>query len=79
MAKFIIFFYLHNFDSCGSGHRHCVRQTDTEKSFDVMMAGVIVLFQSFGDRESLRVWSPVEQALQRYASKQKWERCYTII
>ncbi len=45
------FSFLRNFDSCRSGHPCWARQTDTEKDFDVMMARVIVLFQSFGERE----------------------------
>lgn len=45
------FSFLWNFDSCRSGHPCRARQTDTEKGFDTMMARVIVLFQSFGERE----------------------------
>lgn len=36
-----------------------MRQTCSENGFDMMMAGVIVLFQSFGEREFLCVQSPV--------------------
>lgn len=32
-----------------------MRQTETEKCFDMMMARVIVLFQSFGDRKLMCV------------------------
>lgn len=36
-----------------------MRLTHSENGFDMMMAGVIVLFQSFGEREFLCVQSPV--------------------
>ena len=66
-----------------------MRQTDTEKGFDMMMAGVIVLFQSFEERELLGVRMcvcvcvtererPVSKAKQRFASKQNWKRCYNL-
>lgn len=43
-------FFLSNFDSCRSGHPRWLRQTDTKRRFDMMMARVIVLFQSFGEK-----------------------------
>lgn len=51
----LYYFFCGNFDSCRSGHPRWVRQTDTERHFDMMTARVIVLFQSLGERGSCSV------------------------